>query len=82
MQIEEESISTRRLPGYAPSPAEDISTVAWRSHTARFKATRDLRNERYAAQTNTLLIRLGKLLMQLPSDPVRRKGFYNHPLFL
>jgi len=30
--------------------------------------------ERYAAETNKLLIRLDKLLVDLPADPGKRKG--------
>jgi len=44
------------------------------SHTKYFKDIRNTRLERYAYETNKLLIRLDKLLNNLPSDPVERKG--------
>lgn len=44
------------------------------SHTKYFKDVRNARLERYAYETNKLLIRLDKLLNNLPSDPVDRKG--------
>lgn len=33
--------------------------------------------ERYSSETNKLLIRLDKLLNNLPSDPIERKGKKN-----
>lgn len=47
---------------------------AARSYTESFQAIRSSRLERYAAETNKLLIRLDKLLVDLPADPVKRKG--------
>lgn len=47
---------------------------ATRSYTESFRAIRSSRLERYAAETNKLLIRLDKLLVDLPADPVKRKG--------
>ncbi|XP_012217489.1 rabenosyn-5 [Linepithema humile] len=44
------------------------------SHTRYFKDIRNARLERYAYETNKLLIRLDKLLNNLPSDPVDRKA--------
>lgn len=44
------------------------------THTKYFKDIRNARLERYAYETNKLLIRLDKLLNHLPSDPVDRKG--------
>ena len=45
-----------------------------RSYTQTFRSIRNNRLERYAAETNKLLIRLDKLLVNLPADPVKRKG--------
>ncbi|XP_058797453.1 rabenosyn-5 [Phymastichus coffea] len=50
---------------------QDIGVT--RSHSKYFKEIRNTRLERYATETNKLLIRLDKLLSNLPSDPVRRK---------
>ncbi|XP_014477035.1 PREDICTED: rabenosyn-5 [Dinoponera quadriceps] len=47
---------------------------AFTSHTKYFKVIRNARLERYAYETNKLLIRLDKLLNNLPSDPVDRKA--------
>ncbi|CAL7938949.1 unnamed protein product [Xylocopa violacea] len=46
---------------------------AIRSHTKYFKEIRNMRLERYSIETNKLLIRLDKLLNNLPADPVDRK---------
>ncbi|XP_003488110.1 rabenosyn-5 [Bombus impatiens] len=46
---------------------------AMTSHTNYFKEVRNMRLERYSTETNKLLIRLDKLLNNLPSDPVDRK---------
>lgn len=46
---------------------------AFRSHTEYFRIFRGARLERYAAETNKLLIRLDKLLRDLPTDPMKRK---------
>ncbi|KAG7174503.1 Rabenosyn-5-like [Homarus americanus] len=45
-----------------------------RSHTALFKKIRSARIDSFVAETNKLLIRLDKLLKDLPSDPVKRKA--------
>lgn len=45
-----------------------------KSHTVYFKEIRNTRLERYSSETNKLLIRLDKLLNNLPTDPVDRKG--------
>jgi rabenosyn-5 len=45
-----------------------------RSYTESFRTLRSERLERYAAETNKLVIRLGKLLIDLPADPGKRKG--------
>ncbi|GBP40939.1 Rabenosyn-5 [Eumeta japonica] len=44
-----------------------------RSSTDYFKAVRSTRLERYATETNKLLIRLDKLMCNLPTDPNLRK---------
>ncbi|CAK9800806.1 Rbsn [Anthophora quadrimaculata] len=46
---------------------------AIKSHTKYFKEIRNARLERYSTETNKLLIRLDKLLNNLPADPVDRK---------
>lgn len=58
----------------------NVSTTAYSqctgadcSHISYFKAIRNPRLERYATETNKLIIRLHKLLTDLPSDPVQRK---------
>lgn len=45
-----------------------------RSHTATFKKIRSARLDCFVAETNKLIIRLNKLLTDLPSDPVKRKA--------
>jgi len=51
-------------------------TVTSRSHTTRFKKIRSDRIDASVAETNKLLLRLDKLLTDLPNDPVKRKGLY------
>ncbi|XP_011642338.1 rabenosyn-5 [Pogonomyrmex barbatus] len=51
---------------------QEIGTIT--CHTKYFKDIRNARLERYAYETNKLLIRLDKLLNNLPSDPVDRKA--------
>ncbi|XP_044004508.1 rabenosyn-5 isoform X2 [Aphidius gifuensis] len=46
---------------------------ATNSHTNYFREIRNTRLERYSTETNKLLIRLDKLLNNLPSDPIDRK---------
>lgn len=46
----------------------------WRSHTSHFKRVRSARIDSFVAETNKLLIRLDKLLTDLPTDPVKRKA--------
>ncbi|KAG5336562.1 RBNS5 protein, partial [Acromyrmex charruanus] len=60
----------RRSPEINWGPQE-IGAIT--SHTRYFKDIRNARLERYAYETNKLLIRLDKLLNNLPSDPVDRK---------
>ncbi|XP_071575526.1 rabenosyn-5 [Temnothorax nylanderi] len=61
----------RRSPEINWGPQE-IGAIT--SHTKYFKDVRNARLERYAYETNKLLIRLDKLLNNLPSDPVDRKA--------
>lgn len=44
------------------------------SHTQNFCEIRSLRVDRYVSQTNKLLIRLGKLVTNAPTDPEKRKA--------
>ncbi|XP_043268340.1 rabenosyn-5 [Venturia canescens] len=60
----------RRSPEINWGPQE-IGPIG--NHTAYFKAIRNARLERYSTETNKLLIRLDKLLNNLPIDPVDRK---------
>ncbi|XP_034944042.1 rabenosyn-5 [Chelonus insularis] len=46
---------------------------AIKTHTVYFRDRRNARLERYSMETNKLLIRLDKLLDNLPSDPIDRK---------
>ncbi|KAK0167842.1 hypothetical protein PV327_001699 [Microctonus hyperodae] len=46
---------------------------AIKSHTLYFNEIRNARLERYSTETNKLLIRLDKLLNNLPTDPIDRK---------
>ncbi|CAB0032995.1 unnamed protein product [Trichogramma brassicae] len=46
-----------------------------RSHTKYFKEIRNTRLERFTTENNKLLIRLDKLLNQLPTDPIERKAY-------
>lgn len=45
-----------------------------RCHTSLFKKIRSARIDSFVAETNKLLIRLDKLLRDIPSDPVKRKA--------
>lgn len=50
---------------------QDVGTE--RSHYSYFVSVRNPRLERYASETNKLIIRLHKLLKDMPTDPVQRK---------
>ena len=43
-------------------------------HTFDFKKVRSSRIDSYVAETNKLVIRLEKLMKDMPTDPVKRKG--------
>jgi len=59
---------------YIPLDTEPQEIGATRSYTEFFRGLRSNRMERYAAETNKLLIRLDKLLVDLPADPGKRKA--------
>lgn len=53
---------------------EEVQTLGpFRSSTDYFKAVRASRLERYATETNKLVIRLDKLVSNMPTDPHQRK---------
>ncbi|XP_023935100.2 rabenosyn-5 [Bicyclus anynana] len=54
-------------------PYEEQTVGVSRSTTDYFKAVRSARLERFATETNKLLIRLDKLVCSMPSDPNLRK---------
>lgn len=56
-------------------PLEEQTVGVSRSSTDYFKAVRSSRLERYAIETNKLLIRLDKLVCNMPSDPNHRKQY-------
>lgn len=72
---EQEDNTVKSCPGYSKSLVND-EIGGSKSHTEFYKMTRTNKMEHYAAQTNNLVIRLEKLLINLPSDPVRRKGMF------
>ncbi|KAJ9580600.1 hypothetical protein L9F63_024215, partial [Diploptera punctata] len=84
LKIDEELFSCDYETQTASSGAQFVNTYtiefepqelgATRSHTQAFRATRNDRIERYASETNKLLIRLDKLLINFPTDPVKRKA--------
>lgn len=55
-------------------PSEEQSIGVSRSSMEYFKAVRSARLERYATETNKLLIRLDKLVCNMPSEPNQRKA--------
>ncbi|XP_012284186.1 rabenosyn-5 [Orussus abietinus] len=63
-------IDRRTSPDIVWGPQE-IGAI--QSHTKYFKEMRNIRLARYTLETNKLLIRMDKLLCNLPSDPVDRK---------
>ncbi|KAG6449449.1 rabenosyn-5 [Manduca sexta] len=60
---------------YADYRDEEQSEGVSRSSSDYFKAVRSARLERYATETNKLLIRLDKLVCNMPSDPNQRKQY-------
>ncbi|XP_011311929.1 rabenosyn-5 isoform X1 [Fopius arisanus] len=65
------SISKRRTSPEINWGPQEIG--AMKIHTIYFRDIRNSRLERYSAETNKLLIRLDKLLNNLPTDPIDRK---------
>lgn len=55
----------------APVYPQEVGTDC--SHMSYFRAIRTPRLERYATETNKLIIRLHKLLTDLPRDPAQRR---------
>lgn len=49
-----------------------------RDHSAHFRAIRTPRVERYATETNKLIIRLHKLLTNRPEEPLKRRQHEQH----
>ncbi|KAK6627576.1 hypothetical protein RUM44_010054 [Polyplax serrata] len=70
--VEQDENSKKSVPGYSRSEVNDEIGES-RNHTEFFRMIRTNKMEHYAAQTNNLIIRLEKLLLNLPSDPVKRK---------
>ncbi|KDR16038.1 rabenosyn-5 [Zootermopsis nevadensis] len=69
------SSASHLMSSYNPVNFEPQEIGATRNYTSSFRALRNSRMERYAAETNKLLIRLDKLLVDLPTDPVKRKAY-------
>lgn len=63
--------SPRKLNMLAPVYPQDVGVDC--DHMSYFRAIRAPRLERYATETNKLIIRLHKLLTDLPSDSMQRK---------
>lgn len=63
--------SPRKYNVLAPVYPQDVGVDC--SHMSYFRAIRAPRLERYATETNKLIIRLHKLLTDMPSDPMQRK---------
>lgn len=56
---------------YYPDEVQTVGVA--RSSSDYFKAVRSARLERYATETNKLLIRLDKLVCNMPNEPNQRK---------
>ncbi|CAL4088206.1 unnamed protein product [Meganyctiphanes norvegica] len=70
-------IGREETPVYQPNNPwnwDPLPPGPHRSHTHDFKKNRSARIDSFVAETNKLLIRLDKLLTDLPSDPVKRKA--------
>lgn len=61
----------KKLNVRAPVYPQDVGTDC--SHMSYFRAIRTPRLERYATETNKLIIRLHKLLTDLPRDQAQRR---------
>lgn len=64
-------VQPKKLNVPAPVYPQDVGVDC--SHIAYFRAIRTPRLERYATETNKLIIRLHKLLTDLPSEPSQRR---------
>lgn len=71
INIQITSASPSKLNVPAPVYPQDVGVDC--SHFSYFRAIRTPRLERYATETNKLIIRLHKLLTDLPSDPSQRR---------
>lgn len=67
------AVHTSAYPPLFADPPQPQTIGADMDHTAHFKAIRSPRLERYATDTNKLLIRLHKLLDHRPTDRGQRK---------
>lgn len=56
-----------------------ISTGSTYSHKKLFESTREERMQRLAVPTNQIIIRLERLLANMPADPIKRKGTITAP---
>lgn len=65
------NFQTKKINVRAPVYPQDVGTDC--SHLSYFRAIRTPRLERYATETNKLIIRLHKLLTELPRDPAQRR---------
>lgn len=65
----------RNTSAYPPIFCDDVNQVIGvdMNHTAYFSAIRSTRLERFATETNKLIIRLHKLLTDRPADSVQRR---------
>lgn len=65
------NFQTKKINVRALVYPQDVGTDC--SHMSYFRAIRTPRLERYATETNKLIIRLHKLLTDLPRDPAQRR---------
>lgn len=66
-------LSSNPFPDYDFLEDEHMEMGLVRDHVDYFKAVRNPRLERYATETNKLIIRLNKLLTNRPTDPQQIK---------
>lgn len=64
-------LNPKKINVPAPVYPQDVGVDC--SHISYFRAIRTPRLERYATETNKLIIRLHKLLTDLPNDPALRR---------
>lgn len=65
-------VSGVRRDLFPPYPSPSVEAPS-RSYLQEFKKTRGARVDRYATETNRLVVRLDKLLRDMPGDPSRRR---------